>query len=181
MLLALCGTVRSVTAAVAHKLYFDAKYGAAREDPEGILRRCESAYRLYPHNYHLCAWAVETAHAGRRAAEADALEAFLSAEATWCERGLTLNPYKSGLVMRHAHLVALESPAKGAVLWERYVDWHFWEPWNHFVLVRLYARAGWFDKATASLAWLEGSKYYGQAAGSIKKAWRREMDFTAAP
>ena len=173
-LLAAGGVWHGVRAGLAQALYYRAKYGAVRHDRAEVFRLCETAHRLYPHNYYFCIWTAEMAYYARPGAGPEDDRFLLSVASRWCDAGLRLNPYKSQLRMLKARLLALSSPADGARYWERYVDWHFWEPAHHAALAEFRAAAGDFDGAMESLKWAKGSPYYAAALRSVHDAWQRE-------
>ena len=169
------GAVYACRASRAHWLYYGAKYGAHRDDVNAVLGACEAAHRLYPHNYYLCMWAAEQAYRGRKGLDGEARARRLRAATNWCDAGLALNSRTFKLYYLKAKLMARSDPAAAAAYWARYVDWHFWEPRNHALLVDLYARAGDFELASASLDWVRGSEYDAWARGKLKAAWQQEM------
>ena len=174
--IALAGLFQSTRAALAYTLYRKAKYGAAADDPVRVLKLSERSHGLYPYNYYLCIHAAETAyHAGlSREDEAERGRLLRSAD-YWCRRGLQLNPHKRALHLLRSRLLARSSPAEAAEWWAAYVDRHFWEPFNHAMLVEFRAQAGQFDKALESLEWVKGSAHYDRASEALQQAWRREM------
>jgi hypothetical protein len=159
----------------AHWLYRDAKYGSQRDDVPAILRACEAAHRLYPHNYFFCIWAAEQAYHSRNEVYGEDRERRCRAAENWCNVGLSQNHYKSQFQLLKARLLERRDPASAASHWARYVDWHFWEPYNHAVLVDLYASAGNFDGAADSLDRVRGSEHYEWALGRLQDAWKQEM------
>lgn len=176
--LSIVGVVHGVRAALAQALYGRAKYGDWKEQPERILEACERADALYPWNYYFCAWAAERAfYADDRG---DTRVDRRAAAARWCERGLALNPYAMELRLLDARLAEARSPAEAARKWAGYVDWHFWEPYNHAILVELYARAGQYENAMQSMRWVAGSRYEREARAALRSAWQRERSSTAA-
>ncbi|NQU40440.1 MAG: hypothetical protein HQ523_10845 [Lentisphaerae bacterium] len=168
------GCFYSARASRAHLLYQDAKYGVRREDVPAVLRACETAHRIYPHNYNFCAWAAEQAYHSRNTVHGEARARRLRAAESWCDVGLALNPFKSQLHLLKARLLEPLHPRAAAAHWARYVEWHFWEPYNHAVLVDLYASAGDFDHAAESLDWVRGSEHYEWALGRVQDAWKQE-------
>ena len=60
------GCYYGARASRAHLLYRAAKHGEIREDVPAVLRACEVAHRIYPHNYYFCIWAAEKAYHSRR-------------------------------------------------------------------------------------------------------------------
>ncbi len=164
----------SLRAAMAAHLYYQVKFGAARENVDEVLALAAQAHRLYADNDLLCVWAGEQAWHHRAEGDAVTRRRRLDAAAGWCEAGLALNPYSSALNLLKTRLLQRESPARAAAYWQRYVAWNFWEPYNHAVLAELYAEAGDFGRAAESLRWVEGSPHYDWAAGCLREAWRRE-------
>lgn len=169
------GVVHAARASLAHAMYHQAQYGSARDNPTGIFRRCENAYRLYPYNYYFCIWTAEKAYYTRFDVGKEGTERRLRIARRWCDAGLELNFYKSQLRLLKTRLLERNSVADAIKYWEEYVEWQFWEPYNHAVLVEMHATAGDFSKALTSLTWVEGSKHYAEASGKLRKAWQREM------
>jgi hypothetical protein len=159
----------------AHLLYYHAKHGAGREDLPTILRSIEKAHRLYPHNYRFCTWAAEQAFHSRSEVRGEEREGRCRAAENWTDVGLGLNRFSGPLQLLKARLLARRDPAAAAAGWARYVNWHFWEPYNHAVLVDLYASSGDFDRASDELDWVRGSEHYEWALGRLQDAWRKEM------
>jgi hypothetical protein len=176
--LALCGVVYGARAALAQAIYHQAKYGIARNNPAGILRRCREAHRLYPYNYRFCVWAAEQAYDNRL--ETDGRESLdrIEAASLWCDRGLALNPYQTSLRLLRTRLLGRQSATAAVAYWREYTDWHFWEPYNHAFLVELYARAGDYGAAIDELAWVKGSEYEQQARRALRDSWKAEADAT---
>jgi hypothetical protein len=175
LLVAASGLIHGVRTARAQCLYFGAKYGPAREDVPGILTRCADAHRLYPFNYFAAIWAAEKAYYSRGAAGPEQEAERLEAAQQWCDLGLHLNPHKSQLRLLKTRLLQRDSPRQAARYWERYVDWQFWNPHNHAVLVELYARAGEFERAMATIQRLKGRPHHDEAKRHLEEAWAREM------
>ena len=123
-----------------------------------------------------CTWCAEIAY--RESVDSDGWEIpeRLAIAEHWCRIGLTLNPHKRALHYLDVRLTSRTSLNDAIVKWERYVDWDFWDPFNHAELVRLYSDAGSFGKAADSLYWLEGSSYYREARQYYREAWRRELE-----
>ena len=77
-----------------------------------------------------------------------------------------------------ARLVSLESPAEAVAYWDEYLDWNFWQPLNHMVMVELAVSAGDFTRASDALKWLKGTSHGPWAEALIRRAWAAER---AAP
>ncbi len=175
VVLGMFGSHYAWRASRAHWLYYQAKYGSARDDVSAVLRAMEKAHRLYPHNYRFCTWTAEQAFHARKQAEGEERDRLLRAAENWTHVGLALNRFSGPLQLRKARLLERHDPAAAAAGWARYVGWHFWEPYNHAVLVDLYASAGDFDRAADELDWVKGSEHYEWALDRLQEAWRKEM------
>lgn len=169
------GIVHGIPASTAFVLYYQAKYGSASDNPRGIFRRCDRAFRLYPRNYYFAMFTARTAYCSSYDVDGDEAKQRLETASRWCKIGLKLNPYKRETRLVKARLLARDSVRDAIAYWEEYVDWHFWEPYNHSVLVELHARAGNFVKATESLKWVKGSEYYEKASRKLSLARQEEM------
>ncbi len=156
-------------------IYYRAKYGTNSDDLQLTLRSIEKAHRLYPHNYRFCTWVAERAFLSRSNLRGEARERRNRAAENWTHVGLALNRFSGPLNLLKARLLQRHDPAAAATHWAGYVSWHFWEPYNHAVLVDLYASMGDFDRASDELRWVEGSEHYEWALGRLQDAWRKEM------
>ncbi|MCX7591089.1 MAG: hypothetical protein N2255_05615 [Kiritimatiellae bacterium] len=172
------GVIHGVRAGRAQVLYHDAKYSIAAHEPDGILRRCEVAQKLYPFNYYFHIWAAENAwRAYLGAAANEGRTRWLEAARFWCDTGLACNPYRSELRTLKMRLLAMDSVEEAIRYWRSYLDWHFWEPYNHALMVELYAKAGDFERAVAEMRWVRGSRHYEDARRILDEAWAREVRF----
>ena len=142
-------------AAVAYTLYFQSKYGPAKDDTAAILRLNEKAYRLYPYNGYSCAWAAREAYGNALALTEQAREAGLLTTWKWCDRGLALDARNRDLRRLKSRLLRAEDLPAAVSNWESFVEWNFWEPGNHVFLAELYAEAGALEKAERTLAILK--------------------------
>ena len=59
--------------------------------------------------------------------------------------------------------------------WHAYLDWAFWDSFNHAVMVELYSQGGRYEDAMDELAWVRGPKDLAYARQTIKDAWQEEM------
>jgi len=173
--LSACGILHGMRAGVAQGLYRQAKFGSVRDKPRGIFRRCERARRLYPYNYYFCILASEKAYDRARSLRGAGKADLMAISEKWCDEGLALNRYRRKLRVLKAKHLRRRSPDEAVMYWEEYVDWHFWDPYNHALLADIYASAGYFGKALESLEWVKGSEHYDRVAASVRHAWRGEM------
>jgi len=174
--LSLWGALYAVRAARAQQLYHAGKYGAQENaTPDSLAAGWNRSYALYPHNYHLCIAAAEKCWYSRYVEPNTEDPSRLADASLWCDRGLEANFYPSQLRLLKTHLLEKESLPDAAEYWEEYVDWHFWAPYNHAVLVDLYARVGDYTMASDSLERVKGSGHYKEAQEKLREAWQKEM------
>jgi len=169
-----CGIARGTRASLAQIMYYQAKYGSARENPRAIFRRCESGHRLYPYNYRFCSWTARQAYSSSFHVRLQEADRCLSTALHWCNVGLALNSYEKQLKLLKTLLITRKSVPEAIKYWERYVDWDFWEPHNHAILVELYASIGDFHKAMKSLALINDTKYHAEAVAKLRDAWEND-------
>ena len=174
--LGVVGVMHGLRAGRAQALYFKSKYGAWQHDLERILAAAQQAHALYPHNDELCIWTAETAYARREDAAGVEQPERVAAAARWCAEGLRLNPYASELRRLDVTLTERHSLPEAIRKWEAFVDWQYWEPYNHAVLVDLYARAGRYDDAQAALRLIRGHPFEAQARSALADAWKAEIE-----
>lgn len=172
--LSVVGLVYGIRAAMASRLYFQAKYGSGKDDPTAIFALYERAQRLYPFNYNFCILAAESAYYSSFNVDAKEAARRRLLAVQWCDAGLRLDFHKSQLRLLKTRLLAMDSLPSAVRYWEDYVDWQYWAPYNHAVLVELYSLAGDFDKALKSLALTEGSDFYKEASRKFVEMWDRE-------
>ncbi len=180
-LMAVCGVAgcwHAGRAAAAHALYFNAKYGAAASDGDRVLALCSKAHRLYPHNYYCALLAGERAWDMRKGVSSEQERIILTALAVhWCDVGLCLNPYLSSLRYLRMRILEELSIRDAIAWWERHVEWQFWAPYNHLVLVELYAKTGQFERALEAMKWVRGTEYEKEASARLREAWEKETSF----
>ncbi len=178
LILSFAGIVHGARAAAAQVIYKSVRYRdetQSRRDPEAAERRAHAAHRLYPYNYYFCIWTAENCWYYRNDETGHEVFERVGLARKWCDRGLELNERKSQLRLLKARLIARTSPAKGAEYWQEYVDWHFWDRYNHAALVELYADAGNLESAMEELKWVKRSKHYKHAGSLLQVAWKREV------
>lgn len=170
-LVAALALLHSVRAARAQGLY-----AAIRFKPDAALfARAEKAYRLYPRDFRLCAHAAVEGYARLYAASEPADRIKWHAEAMkWGERGLRLNPYMRKLNLVKTRLLESTSPARALEFWRVYVEWHYWNRYNHSVLAELCAVNGRFEDALGELDMARGGPGYKHARKRVMELWRGE-------
>jgi hypothetical protein len=172
---------RGIRASVASGLYYQAKYGSARDNLRGILSRCEMAYNFYPYNYYFCIWSAEQSYYTAMGLKGRERESLLNSAGWWCDIGLRLNRHKSQLRLLKTRLMTERSLPDAVKFWENYVDWHFWEPYNHAVLVELYCMSGDMEKAMDAIRFVKDSKYYDEASMRLSEAWKKDVKIPQIP
>jgi tetratricopeptide (TPR) repeat protein len=179
LLLGLAGIAHASRAGLAHAIYHRLKYGSRAEGvPPGLSRAdqstAERAHGLYPWNASLCEWVADCAfYDGPGPDDLDEPERRRLAR-LWCQRGLALNRYGRPLHLIRARERAIESAPAGLACWREYLDWHYWDPYNHAVLASLHAKAGEYEHALDALEMARDSEHYAVARAEILEAWRRE-------
>ena len=168
--LAAAGAVHGVRAAGAFADYHRAKWGSGKDRPELALDLCARARSQYPWNYRACEFAADTAldTAGQRRGEEQDL--WLERAEEWSEDGLRLNPYDGDLRLVKTRVLETASLREALDYWKTYVDWEYWDPFNHAVLADLYARAGDLVGARHSHPLVKGSVYYEWTRLQVERA-----------
>jgi hypothetical protein len=160
------GGIWSLRATVAYRLY--ARIILDRPDAETVLRLSRQSLRAYSRQYALCIRAAETAFAAaEKASDTQAAEQFLNEAAHYVGRGDDLNPWLMELQYLRARLAARESPKAAVAIWEKYVEWHFWDPGNLETLARFQEEAGQLRAALRTLDYLK--------PWSRHNAWRKRL------
>ncbi len=164
------GAAVGVRAAVAQKLYKRAKYGHFLEtrlerlpptDAAAVLRDCERAQRLHPHNYYFPVLAsiraLEQALAASEPAVFD--RAFRNAE-YWNRVALARHPTQIEALQVRCRLLQERGEAKAAAaFWQRHaLEREFWNPDRHAFYVELLLKAGEETRAIEAARWLRGGE-----------------------
>lgn len=170
------GVMHSVKACFSAWDYYRAHYVSGAAGPDDILRMCERAYRRYPANHWLCLWAADVAFHDRGAGPGKHWESRLDETEIWTVRGLRLNPYDARLRQMKARLMVRRSPAEAAAYWREYLDWSFWSPEHHLVMLELSLAANDFAGAMEAMRWLKGSPLADEGRAQIRDAWAWEMN-----
>jgi tetratricopeptide (TPR) repeat protein len=173
------GVCYGVQAGIAQAMYHEAEWGDARNDYDRVLNRCEESRALYPYNYNFSRWTAEKAFFTSFDVDKNEAEKRLAAAERWCDIGLAQNFYDSHLRLLKARLIERQSLANAIKYWEAYVDWQFFDQFNHSILAEMYAKSGDFEKAFDSLEWTKGSPYHDETAKKIKEAWYNDMKSSA--
>lgn len=174
------GITRGIRASAAYFLYNKAKYGSANDDAGAVLAKAATAQRFYPYNYYFCIWAAEKCYYEQFKPDSDRKYLLASVD-YWCDQGLRQNQYKRELRMLRARLLAEDSPADAVEYWGQYLDWHYWDPFNHSAMAEFHAMAGDYDKAFEALEVIKGMKYYEEGLRRVKDQWNKEMAIPQIP
>jgi hypothetical protein len=177
------GIAHGLRAGVSQIIHCSTRYGSGNENitPEDASRKCEKAHKLYPYNYYLCAWMSEKAYYNLFDKEGKEIAGRKDIARAWCAKGLALNQYKSQLRLMNTRFLAEESLPEAIAYWREYVDWDFWDPYSHAVLVGYYAEAGDVESAAAELRWVEGSAHHKDSSRKLNEAWKKEMQIPDIP
>ena len=171
-LLSFGAVVYSVLAAASAALYYDSRYRQADGDPIRALKLAREAHALYPHNYLLCV------AMGKRAfyvdPQAPDQEGWRAEADRWSERAYALCPFDSEAAHLRTEVLARVALPRAVALWEQYRDRVFWEPFNQWMMLDLYVRAGQLDKASEALYWLKDTPYFEKADGMVRGAIARQ-------
>lgn len=161
--------IYSIRASISQTIYFRAKNNYSKNSD--ILSLCQRAQKLYPYNYRLLAWgAEETFDRSEDAIGLDKVN-YLSLSETICDQGLSLNPHIMPLPFIKMQLLCRKSIKDGISYWEQYVEWDYWNSYNHAVLAVLYAASGKFGKAMQSLEFIKGTVDYEEAKQIVLDYW----------
>lgn len=183
---ALAGMTYAACAGLSQWLYFSAKYGAGARNVDLALDRIAQAHRFYGANFFASTYAAEQAwHAAGRQADTEKAARLYAASERWCRTGLRQNNYDRSLRLRWAALLAREDVHAAIAYMETFLEWQFWDPWNHAVLAELYARAGELDAAQRALYWVRtDGRYIKQARRMVDEgaeAFLRSLRHGATP
>lgn len=174
------GSVYAVKVGRAQALYYHAKYGAGRGDIDGMLRDCERAYQLYPHNYYFSYYITDQSlNAARSATNAVDFERYFKAAKYWCDTGLRQNDYREEINRMKVWLLEEDGDLEGAIThWAAFVDKEFWNPDHHAVLADLYLRARDLENARSEVVWAKRSNRHKELQERLKalEKWYASRD-----
>ncbi|MDP6525560.1 MAG: hypothetical protein QGH15_15190 [Kiritimatiellia bacterium] len=177
LLISLVGILHGIRAGIAQVIYCHSRYMSREADPETILKQCGTAHSFYPYNYYFCIWAGENAYHNRGKGNTARSKELLAAAGDWADTGHDLNPYNSELAVLKTDVLAGNAGTmeEAIALWESYLDWNFWEPFNHFVMIDLYIKAGRLQDAEEALYWLQDTKYFTDLAKRLESEFRKQL------
>ena len=177
----------SVRAGMAQVIYFQTKKKCSLADSSlqggsgqevyslnQLISKCQKADRLYPYNYRLMAWGAEEAF--ERSQNSIGVERvdYLDFTGMLCDRGLSLNRYMMPMPFIKMQLLCLKSIKEGTEYWEEYVEWDYWNSYNHAVLAGLYAADGKFGEAMQSLQFIKGTVDFAEANKIVQDYWEAD-------
>lgn len=176
-------TVYSVRTGAAQVIYIQAKntqtvHNAFVAEKDDIFRQCQKAQRLYPYNHLLLSWGAEEAFARSETSTGAEKVYYIDLADKLCDRGLALNPYLMPLPFIKTKLLCMRSIDDATTYWETYVEWDYWNSYNHAVLSGLYAADGKFGQAISSLQLIKGTEDYAAADKVLQNYWKADA---AAP
>lgn len=173
ILVAIMGFIYSVRATIAQVLYYSAKYGSARNYTDGIIWRAERIKNLYPQHYLAFTYAASSAY---RESKNNSLreKEMKNIAREFCDLALESNPYKRQMRLLDARLIAENNPYAAVEKWKNYLEWAFWDPLNHKLMIEFYLKAGDIASAVESLEFTIGSPYYEQSKQMINETWKKE-------
>ena len=172
-LVSIAGILQATRAGVAQIIYYHSRYISPDSGSETIVKQCETAHSFYPYNYYFCIWAGENAYHNRGKGNTARSRELLVAAKNWAGIGHDLNPYNSELAVLMTDVLSGTSIDDAISLWESYLDWNFWEPFNHFVMIDLYIKAGRLEEAEEALYWLQDTKYFTDLAKRLESEFRK--------
>jgi hypothetical protein len=172
-------TVYAIRAGHAQVIYYQAKNGKtlpviSNGGNKSIFSQCQKAQLLYPHNYRLFLWSAEEVFNRSIEVAGDEQKEYRKVAGILCDRGLDLNCYLMPLPLIKTQLLSLKSIKEGIGYWEKYVEWDYWNSYNHAVLAGLYAADGKFGKAMQSLQFIKGTEDFAAADKIVQDYWKAD-------
>jgi len=175
LVISVLGILHGARAGVAQAIYCRSRYMSPDATPERIAEDCNRAHALYPYNYYFCIWTGENAFHNRGKEGTTRAHNLLSVAEKWAHIGHELNPYNSEIKVLKTDVLSMSSIDAAVALWEPYLDWSFWEPFNHFVMVDLYIKAGRLDEAEEALYWLKDTRYFKDLAERLDAEFHKQL------
>ena len=178
VLVGLLGVNYSINATKAQVMYAKSRYtqGSKSLSPELVYSNYVSVANLYPYNFYFSAYAGEKLFYNISNSNSQEAAEKLEIIKDIASNGIKINPYNSQLVYLHMRMLEKESPKAALDYWQKFVDWYFWNDYNHSVLAELYAKSGMYEKAMNELKYLEKNpKLLDHTKHLIDDAWLFEM------
>ena len=176
--LGLFGVNYSINASRAQALYAQSRYSqqATELSPENIYSNYLHAKKLYPWNFYFSAYTGETFFYSLSKYKGDDIVQHNEFIKDIASHGLKTNPYNTQLIYLNMRMLQLESPKLALEYWLLFVDWCFWNGYNHSVLAELYAKSGMYENALNELKYLEKSpKLLDHTKHLVDDAWLQEI------
>jgi len=174
---ALIGCVYSLRVTLAQIFYYEAKYGVSKDCIDGIIWRAEKIKSLYP--WHYLAFTHAAARANKEAKDnPERMIEMKDIANRFCTLSLRLNPYKRQMRLMEARLISEKNTLLAVDKWKSYLEWAFWDPLNHKIMVEFYLKAGDFASAMESLEFTLNSPYYEECRNMIRDFWEKEKTFS---
>ncbi len=167
------GAWRAGVVAAAQIDYLHLKYGGTPVSLEHQREVAEKAYRRYPSNFNLAILMAERYWHARDGAGDRA--ATLAESERWCDRGLAENAFNSALLLVKANLIAERDIGAAIDHWAAYVEWDYWNSYNHAFLADLYCRAGRFEEAADRVRLLRGRREHAWISQRLSDAILADM------
>lgn len=170
--LVIAALVHSVRASAAAVIYQRVKFEPDRPSPEEALRACGRSHSLYPANYFVCLFAATNSYAASLAASGAEAEKLRKESEKWSDIGLAVNRYSRDLHLAKLAVMCADPGRRPAAVefWEKYTEHHYWDPFNHFLLLKMYAWSGRIADAGAKAEFLEPTAYRAEAAKVLERA-----------
>jgi hypothetical protein len=178
VLIGLFGIRHSINATKAQVIYAKSRYakGSKKLSPEEVYSNYIYAVNLYPYNFYFAAYAGEKIFYNLHNYKGQELEEKTEIVKDIAGDGIKINSYNSQLIYLHMRMLEKDSPWAALACWKKFVDWYFWNDYNHSVLAELYAKSGMYEKAMNELKYLEKNpKLLDHTKRLIDDAWLSEM------
>lgn len=159
-MLGLIGCGHSLRAELAQRLYHHIKFGATQPVFDELVSQARLAQDLYPCNYRLCEWVAQKAWEQYAATNSTVP---LKDVTEWATAAAGLNPYPRNIREVRRKCFEAESLREAISYWAEFVDWSFWDPYNHAVLLELYVRSGNVEGVLAEMKWVRNTAYASRA------------------
>jgi hypothetical protein len=174
------GLVYSLRAHSAQWTYHDLKFSGVAIHFEEADGRARDAQALYPFNYRLCDWMASQAW-DRYDSASKTRSTALSDVGDWTGNAIALNPYPRSICEIRRKYLEETSLTEAIRYWSEFVEWSFWDPYNHAVLLELHVRTRNLDGALSEMKWVRNSPYAPRAVEFIQGLLEREFTVPSSP